>query len=312
MIAIDVMGGDNAPVVVLQGAVAAARKGVAVQLHGPEEMITSWLTANALAWHDLPITIVSSQETIGMDEEPVFAVRKKPGASLVKAVESVARGGCTATLSAGNSGAMMAASALIIGRHAGIERPAIAGYLPTKHGVVLALDLGANTECRPHHLVQFAHLGTMHLREAKGIDNPRVGLLANGHEDSKGSALGKEAFALLKQEPGINFVGNVEPHHIFEHLVDIVVCDGFSGNVLLKTMEATTHLIKQWYPAIIPDLDSKLAHKQLGGALLLGVKGTAIVCHGNADAKTMEQAIMFAWDISQPSRAQYTKSSDTV
>ena len=297
MIAIDVMGGDNAPIVVLQGAVAAAGKGVAVQLYGPEELIISWLAANAPAWETLPISVVPTHDIIAMDEEPVFAVRKKPGASLVKAVESVANGACTAMLSAGNSGAMMAASALIIGRHAGIERPAIAGYVPTKTGVALALDLGANTECRPHHLVQFAHLGTAHLREAKGIEHPRVALLANGHEDSKGSALGKETFVLLKQEPGINFIGNIEPYGIFEGHADVIVCDGFSGNVLLKTMEATTDLMKHWYPSIVTDLDGRLAHKQRGGALLLGIKGTAIVCHGNADAKTMEQAIMFAWDI---------------
>ncbi len=301
MIAIDIMGGDNAPVVVLQGAVAAARKGVAVQLYGPEDLILRWFASHAVAWQELPITIVASQEVIEMNEEPVFAVRKKPGASLVKAVESVARGTCSATLSAGNSGAMMAASALIIGRLPGVERPAIAGYLPTSKGVVLALDLGANTECRPQHFLQFAHLGSMHLREAKGIENPRVGLLSNGHEDNKGSVLGKEAFALLKQDSGINFIGNVEPCHIFAHDVDVVVCDGFSGNVLLKTMEATTDLIKQWYPDILSDLDDRLSHKQLGGALLLGVKGTAIICHGNADAKTMEQAIMFAWDISHHS-----------
>ncbi len=312
MIAIDVMGGDNAPIVVLQGAVAAARRGIAVQLHGSAEMITSWLAAHEATWCELPITIVPSQEIIGMDEEPVFAVRKKPGASLVKAVESVARGTCSATLSAGNSGAMMAASALIMGRHAGVERPAIAGYLPSKKGMVLALDLGANTECRPHHLVQFAHLGTAHIREAQGIENPRVGLLSNGHEDTKGSALGKEAFVLLKQEPGINFIGNVEPYHIIEHHIDVVVCDGFSGNILLKTMEAITDLIKEWHPSIIPDLDARLTYKQLGGALLLGVKGTAIICHGNADAHTMEQAIIFAWGISQSSRAQYTKLSDAV
>lgn len=312
MVAIDVMGGDNAPFVVLQGAVAAARRGIPVQLYGPEELIITWLVANAATWQDLPISVVGSQEVIGMDEEPVFAVRRKPGASLVKAVESVARGMCSATLSAGNSGAMMAASALILGRHAGIERPAIAGYLPSKKGIVLALDLGANTECRPYHLVQFAHLGSTHVREAQGIESPRVGLLSNGHEDAKGSALGKEAFLLLKQDDGINFVGNVEPYHIIEHDVDVVVCDGFSGNILLKTMEAITDLIKHWHPEIITDLDGRLTYKQLGGALLLGVKGTSIICHGNADAKTMEQAIMFAWGISRSSSAQCTKLSDAV
>jgi len=299
MIAIDVMGGDRAPLVVLQGALAAASKGIPVQLHGPEEVIVPWLQAHAPRWQQLPISIAKADEVIAMDEEPVFAVRKKPGSSLVKAVQSVATGTCRAALSAGNSGALMAASALVIGRHTGVERPAIAGYLPTTQGVVLALDLGANTECRPHHLVQFAHLGTAHARDAMGIANPRIGLLSNGDEEGKGSQLGKEAFVLLKQEAGITFVGNVEPYDILEHKVDVVVCDGFAGNVMLKTLEATVDLIKRWHPSIANDLDQQLSHKQLGGALLLGVKGTAIVCHGNSDAKTMEQAITFAWDVSR-------------
>jgi glycerol-3-phosphate acyltransferase PlsX len=297
MIAIDVMGGDHAPLVVLEGAVQAAKKGIPVRLHGPEDVIIPWLATHVPTWQNLPITISAATEIIGMDEEPVFAVRKKQQSSLVNAVKDVANGMCRAALSAGNSGAMMAASALIIGRTAGIERPAIAGYVPTKKGMALALDLGANTECRPHYLVQFAHLGAAHARDVMGIENPRIGLLSNGHEDSKGSQLSKEAFLLLKQEALLNFVGNIEPYDIFEHKVDVVVTDGFSGNVLLKTMEAVTALITQWYPEIATDLHSRMGHTQFGGALLLGVNGTSIVCHGGADAKTLEQAITFAWDM---------------
>ena len=299
MIAIDVMGGDNAPLVVLQGAAEAAKKGIAVRLHGPEDVIMPWLTQHVPAWRDLPISISPTNEIIGMDEEPVFAVRKKQNSSLVNAVKDVANGTCTAALSAGNSGAMMAASAIIIGRDVGIERPAIAGYVPTKKGLALALDLGANTECRPHHLVQFAYLGMVHAQEVMGIANPRIGLLSNGHEDSKGSAVGKEAFVLLRQEAALNFIGNIEPSDIFEHKVDVIVTDGFSGNVLLKTMEAVTELITSWHPEIAVDLDRRMVHTQCGGALLLGVKGTVIVCHGNADAKTMEQAITFAWNMTK-------------
>jgi len=297
MIAIDVMGGDNAPFVVLQGAAQAAKNGIAIRLHGPESIILPWLTEHVPLWQDLPITISPSTEIIEMDEEPVFAVRKKQNSSLVGAVRDVANGTCTAALSAGNSGAMMVASALVIGREVGIERPAIAGYVPTKSGIALALDLGANTECRPYHLVQFAHLGTTHAREFMGIALPRVGLLSNGHEDSKGSQLGKEAFLLLKQDAAINFIGNIEPYDIFQHKADVIITDGFSGNVLLKTMEAVTALIAAWYPEIAASLNNKLLPSQCGGALLLGVNGTAIVCHGGADANTMEKAITFAWQI---------------
>ena len=303
MIAIDVMGGDNAPLVVLEGALAAAIKGIPVQLHGPEALITTWLAQHAPAWQNLPISLVPSIDIISMDEEPVFAVRKKPSSSLVAAVASTAKGTTQAALSAGNSGAFMAASALMMGRFDGIERPAIAGYLPTLKGTVLALDLGANTDCRPQHLLQFAHLGHNHATNVMGIVSPRIGLLSNGHEPTKGSQLVKEAHALLKADPTLNFVGNVEPYGIINHDVDVIVCDGFAGNVLLKTMEAISDLIIAWHPALKDDLQQRFANHSLGGALLLGVKGTAIVCHGNADATTLERAITFAWKVSGSNKA---------
>ena len=298
MIAVDVMGGDHAPQAVLQGAVAAAIKGIPVQLFGPEAVMLPWLAQHAPAWATLPLTLIATTEVITMDEDPVFAVRRKPQSSLVRAVASVAAGDCVGVLSAGNSGAMMAACAVLLGRQDGVERPAIAGYLPTQIGKVLALDLGANTECRPQHLVRFAHLGSDHVRQNQGIARPRIGLLSNGHEPGKGSALGKEVFGLLQAETMLNFVGNVEPYHIFAGHVDVVVCDGFSGNVMLKTMEALADLVRAWYPELGQDLEKRLEQQQAGGALLLGVKGTALVCHGSADAAIIERAITFVWNVS--------------
>jgi phosphate acyltransferase len=298
MIAIDVMGGDNAPQVVLKGALEAAKNYIPIALHGPEDVIVPWLEHHAPGWQTLNITIHPSSQIVAMDEDPVFAVRKKTDSSLVKAVASVATGSAQAVLSAGNSGALMVASALIIGRQQGVERPAIAGFLPVQHGTVLALDLGANTECRPHHLLQFAQLGTQYLKGSMGIEQPRVSLLSNGHEAGKGSILVKEAYQLLASAPGLNFVGNTEPAAIFAHKTDIVVCDGFSGNVLLKTMEAVIEMTASIFPSQAAVLEEKYHQKAPGGALLLGIKGTVIVCHGNADAKTIENAISFAWKIS--------------
>lgn len=299
MIAVDVMGGDHAPKVILEGALAAAKKSIPVRLYGPQAMIYQWLDQHESNWEQLSIVVVDATEAITMDEDPVFAVRKKSASSLVKAVIGVAQGQDKAVLSAGNSGALMAAAALLIGREDGIERPAIAGFLPTQQGAnVLTLDLGANTECRPSHLQAFAHLGRQYVWHALGIENPRIGLLANGHEEGKGSMLVKETHALLKTD-SLNFIGNVEPSDVFVHKADVVVCDGFSGNILLKTMESVIDFVSTIVPSQeAHKVHNRFCHKKIGGALLLGVKGSVVVCHGNSDAKTIEHAISFAWNVS--------------
>ena len=287
MIALDVMGGDHAPQALLRGALSAAKSKIPVKLFGPEAIIIAELNALDTLWQQYSLTIVDSLSHIEMDEEPVTAIRQKRDSSLVKAVNSVRDGHCSAVISAGNSGALMVASTLILGRLSGVERPAIAGFLPAINGPVVALDLGANTECRAHHLVQFAQMGADYAIKALCIDKPRIGLLANGHEDRKGSVLTKEAFALLK-ETSLNFVGNVEPYDVFTNKVDVVVCDGFSGNILLKTMEAIFELFAGSLKA------EKYNKDQPGGALLLGVQGCTIVCHGNSDADDIHRAIKLA------------------
>lgn len=298
MIAIDVMGGDHAPEVILQGALAAAKKSIPVTLYGPQAMIYQWLGDHEPDWSSFAISVVDAPDSIAMDEDPVFAVRKKPSSSLVKAVASVAGNQNWAVLSAGNSGALMAAAALVIGRSVGVERPAIAGFLPTAKGHVLALDLGANTECKPTHLQTFAHLGSDYVRRTQGISEPRVGLLSNGHEEGKGSLLVKETYALLKLDT-LNFIGNVEPYDVFAHKADVVVCDGFSGNVLLKTVESVTKMLAGLVdPAQAQKISAHFARGQLNGALLLGVNQPVIVCHGSASANAIENAIFYAWNIS--------------
>lgn len=301
MIAVDVMGGDNAPGVVLEGALAAAKRSIPVGLYGPADMVNQWLDTHSAGWKILPIQVFDAGDVIDMDEEPVSAVRKKGQSSLVKAVASVAQGSSSAVISAGSSGALMVASTLIIGRVEGVERPAIAGFLPSKKGKVLALDLGANTECKPLYLHNFAQLAHFYLQQTFHINNPRVGLLSNGHEDVKGSVLVKETHTLLRNDKIINFTGNVEPYDIFSHKVDIVVCDGFTGNVLLKTVEGMADFML----GMMSPLDAQRAqncfeHKIVGGALLLGIKGSVIVCHGGSTAHDIEHALAFAWSVSNP------------
>ncbi len=299
MIAIDVMGGDHAPKVVLEGSLAAAQKGASIVLFGPKVIIEEWLEHSAPHWRTLSVVVIDAPEVIAMDDEPVSAIRKKQESSLVKAVASVAAGQCSAVMSAGNSGALMAASTFIIGRKEGVERPAIAGFLPGVDGSTLMLDLGAITDCRPSHLHAFAHMGSDYLKSAHGILHPRVSLLSNGHEEGKGSVLVKETYSLLKADSALNFIGNIEPYDIFYNKTDLVVSDGFSGNILLKTLEGAIDFACSLLPAEqVAVIHARCAHKREGAALLLGVKKPVLVCHGNSDSDTIEKAILYAVNVS--------------
>lgn len=311
MIALDVMGGDHAPEQVLRGAVKASASGVPVVLFGPKNIIHHLLQSIDPCWERIEcLRIIDAPQCISMDEEPVSAVRRKRQSSLVAAVQSVANGQCSGVVSAGNSGALMAAALLGLGRQAGVDRAAIAGFLPARGGQrILALDLGANTECRPEHLCQFAQLGSDYVRKNKGIASPRVALLSNGHEEGKGSLVVKQAHQLLKAS-ALNFVGNCEPYvFVQDDGVDVVVCDGFSGNILLKTLEASLELCGDTVGRIAGGQDAQekvrrvvgdLDYRRIGGAPLLGVNGTVIVCHGGSDACAIEHALRYAWDTSSP------------
>lgn len=314
-VAVDGMGGDFAPHAVVEAVVSAAREGVPILLFGPEKKMVRYLTEHCEEWEQLGIKLVHAPDMVGMAEEPVLAVRRKQNSSLVQAIQAVADKKASAVVSAGNSGALMAASLFLLGRTPGIERPAIAGLLPTLKGSVIALDLGANVDCKPHYLYQFAHLGDEYAKQLFNIDSPRIAVLSNGAERGKGSQLVKQTAASL-EESALNFIGNVEPVDIVNHCADVVVCDGFAGNVLLKSMEAACSMIKhalahefsaggalredktsEMVEAALKNLDARFGEDAHSGARLLGVNGVVIVGHGSAHAPAIVRSIRKAYNI---------------
>jgi len=316
MIAIDAMGGDFAPRIPVLGALHVARQGICVALYGDEKKIISILDSAEKSWKKLPITIKHCSETISMFEQPSKAVMRKKDASLVRAARALENEDASALVSAGNSGAVLACGVLIVARVYGVERPAIGQFIPTKKGSIFCLDLGANVDCKPKYLEQFAIIGSEYVRLKKGIENPRVALLSNGVEPYKGSQLVKDSFDLLKSQKKINFVGNLESRYLFDDHADVLVCDGFAGNILLKSIEGTAHFVMYWIGKkmssfLIGKILSKLIfpffcrlrkkneQRCAGGALLLGVNKPIVLAHGASDLSSFIKAIEFAYDIEQ-------------
>jgi len=233
-VAVDAMGGDHAPAEVVAGAVAAAQKlGLEVLLVGPDDQVREQLRR----YGSVPgVRVVHASQQVGMDESPTAALRRKPDNSITKGLELVRAGQADAFFSAGNTGAVMAASLLTLGRVEGVDRPAISAVLPTLRGRMVALDVGANVDCRPRHLLQFALMGSVYAERVLGIPSPRVGLLSNGEEAGKGNELVVRTAELLRATD-LNFVGNVEGRAVFFGACDVLVCDGFVGNVVLKLGE---------------------------------------------------------------------------
>lgn len=309
-IALDAMGGDHAPAVTVAGAVTAARAfGIGITLVGARAAVEAELARQATAGLDL--TVVDAPETIGMDEHPAQAVRRKAGSSISVATRLVKEGQAAAVVSAGNSGAVMAAALFILGRVKGIDRPAIATVFPTVDGQVLLIDVGAVTDPDPANLVQYAQMGDIYLRAVFGVARPRVGLLSNGEEETKGSRLVQEAHLLLKAQPGLHFIGNVEGKDVPLGAADVVVCDGFAGNVLIKTAQGVATFIGQtlrrevtrtpWEKLLalglrpaFHRLRTRLDYAEYGGAPLLGVEGIVIIAHGRSDARAIYNAIRVA------------------
>jgi len=310
-VAVDAMGGDNAPVVEVDGAVAAAREfGIAITLVGNSELL-----ARELAKHHckgLDISIVHASEVVGMHDSASDAIRKKKDSSIRVAFDLVKDGKADAVVSAGNSGATMAAGMFVLKRLGGIERPAIATIFPTLGGRTLVLDVGGNVDCKPIHLVQFAVMGEVYARYFMGLENPRVGLLSNGEEESKGNELTRETNSLLRGVP-FNYLGYIEGRDVFNGSVDVVVCDGFVGNVVLKLSEGLAEAvgkmlkneIKQSFLSKVGYLLARRAFKnfrkkvdysEYGGAPLLGINGVGMICHGGSSAKAIKNAIRFAHD----------------
>ncbi len=305
-IAIDAMGGDNAPSQIIDGARLAADLGIPVLLVGPADLV---------GIGDLPLIVAS--EVIGMDEDAAAGVRRKKDSTLVRAAEAVRDGRASAMISAGNTGATMASALLRMGRIKGVNRPAIATAIPVPGSIpTVLLDSGANSEVQPEWLVQFALMGSVYATHRFGVQNPRVGLLSIGEEPGKGDTLRKEAFPLLEQASGINFIGNVEGRDIMTDDVDVVVTDGFTGNVVLKTLEGGLRtVIKALFAAFASDpanqphadalmpsllpLYEMLDPETYGGAILLGVDGVCIISHGSTSAKAMVNAAKVAREMVQ-------------
>ncbi len=245
MIAIDAMGGDFAPRAAVFGAYRAAKAGIPVMLFGQQALITDLLLQCDTQWHRFSIEIVHCTESIGMTEEPSRSIIRKKDSSIVRAMEYLAQQKVSAFVSAGHSGAILTAAVLILKRIDGIMRPALSAFLPTPHGPSLCLDLGANTDCKPEYLRQFALMGSIFLQKEKEIAQPRVALLSNGAERFKGSQLVKQAYQLL-EDASLHFVGNLEPKELFNGYADVIVMDGFVGNVVLKTIQGSAGAMKQW------------------------------------------------------------------
>jgi phosphate acyltransferase len=308
-VAVDAMGGDNAPQAEIEGVVQALAEypDFVVQLVGKPDVITAELSRHTTVDRSR-VEIIPAAQVIGMAEKPLAAVRRKPDSSIVVGLGLQKAGRGDAFVSAGNTGAVLAASTLLLGLHDGVERASVATLFPTADEPVLVLDGGANVDCSARELVGFAVLGTVYVRDILGRPNPSVGLLNVGEEDEKGNAVVKEAHQLLKLRPGLNYRGNVEGRDILAGhekggMLDVVVCDGFVGNVVLKFYESVARLIvrlvKRQAPEVLERADIRevfriLDYSTYGGAPLLGVRGVSIICHGASGPNAIKNAIRVA------------------
>ena len=308
-IAMDAMGGDYAPEQIVFGSVRAAKKyGCEIVLVGDEQKIRKVLEEEQ-GWQDLKISVHHASEVIEMGEHPGAAIRRKKDASVVVATRLVKDGVCDAVLSAGSTGAAAASALLVLGRIKGIDRPTIATPMPTPRGVTLLLDSGANVDSKPRHLVQSALMGSIYSQYIFDMEKPRVGLLNIGEEETKGNEQALATYPLLQQMTTINFIGNVEGRDIPKGNVDVVICDGFVGNVVLKFAEGLAKTLMKLIKETIKDggflaklgallvmpalkkLGKRLDVTEYGGAPLLGVDGCCIICHGSSNAKSICSAI---------------------
>ncbi|MDO5131394.1 MAG: phosphate acyltransferase PlsX [Eubacteriales bacterium] len=316
-VAVDAMGGDLAPAEPVKAAVQALerRKSLHVTLVGKEELIREELSGYEIPEEQMErLEILNAREVIEMSEPPVNAIRRKKDSSIVKGLRLVKEGTCDAFVTAGSTGATLAGGQLLVGRIRGIERPPLAPLLPTAKTPVLLVDCGANVDARPSQLVQFAQMGSIYMKNMTGIENPRVALVNIGAEEEKGNALTKEVYPLLQACEGINFIGNIEAREIPAGAADVVVCDAFVGNVILKLYEGlASTLIHKIKDALMTSLRSKLGALMIkpalkgmlkefdissyGGAPMLGLRGLVVKTHGNSEAveirNAIEQCILF-------------------
>ncbi len=309
IVALDAMGGDNAPKEMIKGAVQALEKTDAVQvlLVGKEDVIRAELAQ--YTYDKTRIEVVNATEVIETAEPPVNAIRRKKDSSIVVGMKLVKEGQADAFVSAGSSGAVLVGGQVIVGRIKGVERPPLAPLIPTEKGVSLLVDCGANVDARPSHLVQFAKMGSIYMEHVVGIKNPKVGIVNIGAEEEKGNALVKETFPLLKGEKNINFIGSVEAREIPHGQADVIVCEAFAGNIILKLFEGVgSVLISEIKKGMMGSLRSKIGallvkpalkkalksfdSSEYGGAPLLGLNGLVVKTHGSSTAKEICNTII--------------------
>jgi glycerol-3-phosphate acyltransferase PlsX len=314
-IAVDAMGGDNAPHAVVAGAVQAAKEyGAGIILVGIEELIQAELKKHHQV-KTLPIEIRKATEVVDMLDSPATVFRRKKDSSIRVANELVKSGDAVAVISAGHTGAAMATSLFVLGPLEGVERPAIATFMPTMKGTCIVLDVGANVDCKPNHLLQFAIMGEVYAKYLLKNPNPRVGLLSIGEEETKGNELTKEAFKLLT-ETSLNFIGNVEGRDVMSGRADVVVCDGFIGNVVLKLSEAVAETIGLMIRENIGDnlirklgyfmmrpafraLKRRIDYAEYGGAPLVGINGISLISHGRSSDRAIKNAVRVAMELAK-------------
>ncbi len=308
IVAVDAMGGDNAPISIIKGAVMAVNENskVIVKLVGPEDVIKEEL--KKYTYKNEQIEIINATEIIETSEPPVLAIRRKKDSSLVVAMNLVKKGLADAFVSAGSTGAVLVGGQLIIGRIKGIDRPPLAPAIPTSKGPSLLVDCGANVDARPDHLVQFAKMGSIYMENVMGVANPRVGIINIGAEEEKGNHLVKETFPLLKNCPDINFVGSVEARDIPLGKADVLVCDAFVGNCVLKMFEGVgILLLSEIKKGMLSTFRSKIGAllvkpalkktlkrfdaSEYGGAPMIGLNGLVVKSHGSSDAKEIKNSI---------------------
>lgn len=310
-VALDAMGGDNAPLEVVKGAIDALNKSkdIKVYLCGDEEQINASIASVNAAYDITRLEVVHCSEVIEMSEPPVNAIRRKKDSSIVRGMTLVKDGTCDAFVSAGSTGAILVGGQLIVGRIKGVERAPLAPLIPTEKGCSLLIDCGANVDARANMLVQFAKIGSIYMENVVGVKNPKVGIVNIGAEEEKGNMLVKEAFPLLKHCPDINFIGSVEARDITKGECDVIVCEAFVGNVILKFYEGVGKtLLKAIKSSLMSDLRSKIGgllvkpavkktmmkfdSSEYGGAPLLGLNGLVVKTHGSSKAKEVTTTIL--------------------